>query len=238
MNELTTIKKFGLNNNQLKIIAMISMLIDHLGLIIFPTKAIFRIIGRISFPIYAFLISEGCRHTKNRKKYLGIIAAMGIVFQIFFLVFMNDLYQGILITFSLSISLIYSIDSFIKNKSISNRLLMSLIIASILVIAMVFPKIFGKYGFALDYRIWGVALPVLMYYTKGHTSKIIFCTAFLTVMAFNSYDIQWWALLSIPCLALYNGERGKAKMKYFFYIFYPLHLVIIYVIALLILLLR
>ena len=47
-------------------------------------------------------------------------------------------------------------------------------------------------------------------------------------MAIISSPIQWWALLAIPFIALYNGERGSKKFKYFFYIIYPLHLVIIY----------
>ena len=238
MSALIVNKKLGLTNNQLKIIAAISMLLDHIGLIIYPSNVIFRILGRIAFPIYAFLIAEGCKHTKNKKKYLGLIAAMGIAFQIFYFIFMNDLYQGILITFSLSISLIFSIESFIKNKAISNRILMSIVVLGILFITLVCPKLFWEYGFALDYRIWGVTLPALMYFVKGKYAKVIFCAIFLGIMAFFSYRIQWYALLSVPLIAIYNGERGKAKMKYFFYIFYPLHLVIIYGIAILIQILR
>ena len=58
-----------LNRNVLKIIALITMLIDHIGLVFFPGIEIFRIIGRISFPIFAFMIAEGCEHTENKKKY-------------------------------------------------------------------------------------------------------------------------------------------------------------------------
>lgn len=137
-------KKFGLTGNQLKIIASISMVLDHLGIVLFPNQIIFRILGRIALPIYAFLIAEGCRHTKNKKKYLGLIAAMGIAFQLFYYFFMNDLYQGILITFSISISLIFAIESFINNKSTANRLLMLLIVSALLFFAIGFPIIFRK----------------------------------------------------------------------------------------------
>ena len=81
-------RKFGLTNNQLKIIAMVSMLLDHVGLLFFPEEPIFRILGRIAFPIFAYMIAEGCRYTKNRAKYLGMIAGMGIVFQLVYLVAM------------------------------------------------------------------------------------------------------------------------------------------------------
>ena len=65
--------KLSLTNNQLKIIAMISRVLDHIGLVFFPKVVLFRFLGRISFPIYAYMIAEGCAHTKNRKRYLGKI---------------------------------------------------------------------------------------------------------------------------------------------------------------------
>ena len=58
----------GLTNNQLKIIAMITMLIDHIGIVLFPQIKIFRIIGRFAFPIFAYMLAEGCTNTKNKKK--------------------------------------------------------------------------------------------------------------------------------------------------------------------------
>jgi len=109
-------RKFGLTNNQLKIIAMVSMVLDHVGLLFFSDMIIFRVLGRIAFPIFAYMIAEGCRYTKNRAKYLGIIAGMGTVFQIVYFVAMQSLYQGILITFSLSIIVIYSIDGIVRSK--------------------------------------------------------------------------------------------------------------------------
>ena len=67
-----TPKKFGLTNNQLKIIAMISMLIDHIGVAMFPNVMILRIIGRLAFPIFAYMIAEGCFYTKNKARYFFI----------------------------------------------------------------------------------------------------------------------------------------------------------------------
>ena len=61
---------WGLSGNQLKLIALITMTIDHVGAYLLPQFTILRIIGRLSMPIYAFLIAEGCRHTHDRRKYL------------------------------------------------------------------------------------------------------------------------------------------------------------------------
>ena len=220
----------GLNNNQLKIIAMITMLIDHIGVAFFPSIKILRCIGRIAFPIYAYMIAEGCRYTKNRKKYLAMIASMAFVFQIVYFAFMNSLYQGILVTFSLSIGAIFAIDTFIKNKNIVNRILMAIIILFIFTVSTVFPVIFKAYGFKLDYGMWGLCLPILVYFAPSKIWRIILSAIFLIFMSLSTNVLQWWSLLTIPLFMLYNGERGNKKMKYVFYLFYPIHLVIIYAI--------
>ena len=221
-------KLIGLNNNQLKIIALISMVLDHVGLALFPKIELFRILGRLALPIYAYMIAEGCAHTKNRKRYLGMILGMGLIFQIFYLVFMNDLYQGILITFSLSIGLIYAVEGFLKNKKPLYRILMALVILFIMFFGIVCPILFKKSGFVIDYGIWGMFLPVIIYFAPTKWLKLICSALFLCAMAHFSITRQWFALLSIPLLALYNGKRGKYNLKYLFYIVYPLHLVIIY----------
>ena len=221
-------KLIGLNNNQLKIIALISMVIDHAGLVLFPRAAIFRILGRLSFPIYAYMIAEGCAHTKNRKKHLGMILGVGLIFQIVWFLFSRSLYHNILLTFSLSIGMIYAIDGLIKNKNNRSRILMILIIIFILFIGVICPILFGYYGFDFDYGVWGIFLPVLIYFAPTKVIKLIYSTILICAMACFSNITQWFALLSIPLLALYNGKRGKHNLKYLFYIVYPLHLVIIY----------
>ena len=230
--------KFGLTNNQLKIIAMVSMLCDHVGLLFFPSADIFRIIGRLAFPIFAYMIAEGCRYTKNRAKYLGLIAGMGIVFQVVYLVAMGSLYQGILVTFSLAIITIYAIDGILKSKKLW-AILAS--IASLLFVAafvFVLPILLEGTDFDIDYGLWGILLPVAVYYLPNRLWRTIGMALLLLVRAIHYTvfpaalgTLQWFALLSAVLLALYNGERGKAKMKYVFYIFYPAHLVILYGIA-------
>ena len=107
---------FGLSNNVLKIIAMVSMFIDHFGLQIFPHIKIFKIIGRLALPLFAYMIAEGCFYTKNRTRYLLLISALGLLCQMVFYLAMGSLYQGILITFSLSILTIYCIDALLESK--------------------------------------------------------------------------------------------------------------------------
>ena len=244
---MDTVKKpkFGLTNNQLKIIAMVSMALDHIGLLFFPDEDIFRIIGRLAFPIFAYMIAEGCRYTKNRTKYLGMIAGMGIVFQLVYLVAMGSLYQGILVTFSLAIITIYAIDGIFK----STKLWMILAsIASLLFVAafvFVLPVLLKGTDFDIDYGLWGILLPVAVYFLPNRLWRTVGIALILlaraihyTVFPVSLGTLQWFALLSVVLLALYNGERGKAKMKYVFYIFYPAHLVILYGLAMLIYMLQ
>ena len=245
MNTSVQKPKFGLTNNQLKIIAMMSMLCDHIGLLFFPTMDIFRIIGRLAFPIFAYMIAEGCRYTKNRTKYLGMIAGMGIVFQLVYLVAMGSLYQGILVTFSLAIITIYAIDGIFKSKKL--WMILASIASLLFVAAFVFvlPVLLKGTDFDIDYGLWGILLPVAVYFLPNRLWRTVGIALILlaraihyTVFPVSLGTLQWFALLSVVLLALYNGERGKAKMKYVFYIFYPAHLVILYGLAMLIYMLQ
>ena len=103
--------KLPLTSNQLKLLAMVTMTLDHIGVHLFPQCLFLRIIGRLAMPIYAYMIAEGCAHTRNRKQYLLQLAGMAFVCQLVYFIAMGSLFQCILVTFSLSILLIYAIES-------------------------------------------------------------------------------------------------------------------------------
>ena len=229
----------GLNNNQLKIIAMVSMLIDHIGLVFFPNIRVLRYIGRLAFPIFAYMIAEGCRYTQNRKRYLGMIAGMAIIFQLVFLVFMKSIYQGILVNFSLSIATIFVIESLIKNKKVLNRILAIVFLCAILFIYLYLPYALKEKGFYIDYGIWGLLIPIFVYFAPNKYLRAAFCGLLLIFMSlFSNKVMHWWSLMAIPLFLLYNEKRGSKNLKYLFYIFYPLHLVIIYGIMFLMIILK
>ena len=75
--------RFSLTGNQLKILAMIAMTCDHVGLQLFPQWTFLRIIGRLALPIYAYMIAEGCRYTRDRRKYLLRMVSLAALCQIF-----------------------------------------------------------------------------------------------------------------------------------------------------------
>ena len=218
---------FGLSSNALKLIAIVIMTIDHVGMMLFPHVQLLRIIGRLAFPIFAFMIAEGCVYTRNRKKYLLTVAVFAAVCQVVYLVAMQSLYMCILVTFSLSIVLIYALDNAIKRKTISAWILFACIFIAIFFIAYIVPREFNLRDFGFDGDFIGILVPVFIYLGKNKWQKLALDAVSLSIMSYSYGWIQWYCLLSLPLLALYNGKRGKANMKYLFYFYYPLHLVAI-----------
>ena len=206
--------KSFLNNNQLKIIALISMTIDHIGVQIFPGMTILRIIGRLAYPIFAYMIAEGARYTKNRRKYLLTISLTALLCQLVYFFALKSLDQCILVTFTLSILLIY----FLEYRFLS--------LVSILACFFLTQYVHIDYGF------YGIMMPVILYLANTKKKKLISGTIMLILISISSGWIQWFSLVSVPLLALYNEKRGNLNLKYLFYIYYPVHLAVIYLISL------
>lgn len=222
------------------------MAIDHVGVVFFPSQKIFRIIGRIAFPIFAFMVAEGCKYTKNRLRYFLTIFLLGALFQVVYYVAEKSLLMNIFITLALSILIIYALDlvkeSIIEEKSwqkiaLSGCVLMLVVAGSVLICKKI----------SVNYGIWGVMLPVfasIFNFRKRESVKLnelskknfiylnlLLFTVGIVLLAVNTVKIQYYSLIAIPLLLLYSGKRGKRNFKYFYYAFYPAHLVIIYAIA-------
>jgi hypothetical protein len=223
--------RFGLSNNILKIIAMLSMFIDHLGVQIYPQIGALRIIGRLALPLFAYMIAEGCFYTKNRARYLILISSLAVACQVVFYIAENSLYQGILVTFSLSIITIYSIDTLFESKDWKKILLAVLGIIFVIFVSFVMPKLFENEGFEIDYGVIGMLLPVAIYFMSNKILKLVACAFMLVLLALEIGLPQHYAVFALPLLALYNGKRGTKKLKYVFYAFYPLHLILIYLLS-------
>ena len=222
--------KPGLTGNQLKLFALFAMTCDHIGVQLFPHVLLLRIIGRLALPIFAYMIAQGCHYTKNKKKYLLTIAAVALVCQLVYFFAMGSLYQCILVTFSLSIGLIFALDAAIQKPTVLRSAFAISSFAAVWLISVDLPKLLP--GFYVDYGFVGIALPVLIWIGRNKWESLILCGVGLVLLSMGK-EIQWYSLLTLPILALYNGARGKAKLKYLFYIYYPAHLVVIYLVSLL-----
>ena len=230
-----------LNTNGIKFLAAFLMVVDHIGLLFFPKLLILRYIGRVSMPLFAFAIAEGCRYTKNKGKHIALIFALALICQIVYYFFDNgSLYMCILVTFTLSIGCIYALQyckATVLNKD--SKILEKILSTSVFFGAVLLVWLLNQV-LTIDYGFWGCMTPV---FASLFDFRRIPAPAWLqkldripiraACMAIPLYMIcfkslfGWYsliALLAIPVLFIYNGEKGKWKTKYFFYLFYPLHL--------------
>ena len=216
-----------LNGNHLKLIAAFAMLLDHAGILLFPEVLLLRILGRLAYPIFAYMIAEGCRYTRSRLRHFLMIFGLGTACQIVYYFLSGDTYFSILITFSLSILLIYCLQK--ARKAWTEKKAVLPAIAFLAAVAGVW--VLNRYV-NIDYGFWGIMAPVLvsLFPEKGKTGRILpvlMMAVCLVCLGITFGGVQWYALLCLPLLLLYSGKRGKYPMKYFFYLFYPAHLVIL-----------
>ena len=200
----------------LKIIAIISMGIDHVGAILFPEQIAFRIIGRLAFPIFAFLIVEGFFYTKKVYKYGIRLLIFAIISEIPFDLafegkFLEFSKQNVFFTLFLGLCMVYLLD---KYKNIAHRALTGI---GCMVVA---------YFLNVDYTFVGMIIIFAFYLLRKQ--KIQSIIAQILINTFTAGGIQIFASLSMIPISIYNGQLGRFKMKYFFYVFYPAHLLIIY----------
>lgn len=227
MNRLT------LSGNQLKLIALVSMTIDHIGLQFFPGMPIFRILGRLAFPIFAYMIAEGCRYTRSRGRYLLSMAALAFLCQAVYFVAMGSLYMCVLVTFSLSIAVIFCMDRAQQFPNFRNTALAAAALLGALFLTDFLPMLLPGTDYGIDYGFLGILLPLAVYMGRTQAERLLYTGAVLLAMAVSFGGTQWFGLAALLPLALYSGKRGRLKMKYLFYIYYPAHLAAIYLLSIL-----
>ena len=213
----------------LKLIAVFCMICDHIRYIdyesAFFNNTYTKILGRIAFPIFAFMIAEGYSHTKNVKKYIQRLGIFAIISQIPFLMFIWGC--GITEKFELNVifTMFIGVCSLLIYDKVGNKLLKVVGMVALCVLAQLLKTDYGALG----------VLAIIIFYVLKNT-KFIKYLLFLAFFVFK-YKISLIALpyiigyvFSIIPLLFYNEKLGKFKLKYFFYIFYPLHMVVIYLI--------
>lgn len=241
---MNSITKKGLNGNQLKLIAIIAMTIDHLTWLIWPGTVkvwyvfAIHIIGRLTAPIMWFFISEGCFYTRNIRAYSIRLL-------------INAIISHFAYCFAFGISLSPLEGDFFNRTSVMWSLFLAVVLVSIIrrddikeYVKYIAIFAFCVLAFPSDWSSIAVMAPVFMYMNRDNKVKkllqIPLWTAVYALVYFLCIDkvyglLQMFTFLSIPLLMLYNGERGSWKgMKWLFYAYYPLHLVVIGILRVLI----
>lgn len=236
-------KQVGLNTdtNLLKLIAMISMLCDHTGKMLFKSNAM-RCVGRLAFPIYAYCIAVGCVYSKNRLKYLSRLVLVGLISQPFYALALGHTFPamyavsfkdnpvgavlnfyveswghpGIFLTLCLGLMVIWTL----REKQIFLTLALALLV--------------WRMQGSIDYGWKGVALIALFYLFSAHWwMSLPVVGAFMLWWAMQgngyrlfglSFGIQIFAMLSLIPIYIHT-HTGLKINKWVFYLFYPAHLI-------------
>lgn len=229
---------YSITSNTLKIIAMILMLIDHTGMLFFPQHLIFRILGRIAFPIFAFQVAEGYRHTSNQSKYLNRLFIFALISEIPFnlltsgsLININN--QNVMFTLLFGLILIIQIDKYQKNNNRNN-----------LIIAITYSLVLSFLStiFNFDYGAMGVMSVAMFFLFKDKILLQLLGLIYINIIAIETMiiplnmlgyklyiPIQSFAALAMFPIYFYNGNKGNLSKRIgrYLYYFYPVHMLIL-----------
>lgn len=227
----------GLSGSTLKIIAVITMLTDHVGAgilgriitmqgiysgSVYNAYTVMRYIGRLAFPIFCFLLVEGFMHTHNVKKYATRLFVFALISEIPFDLFVSGRFvdtsaQNVYFTLFIGLICMWACDMSEESERISVGL------KPVLEFLIMIAGMYVSYVLRTDYAAIGVVCIMILYWTRFDKKRQIIAGAV-------SFAWEISALLAFVPIALYNKNRG-INLKYFFYAFYPVHLMVIYIIC-------
>lgn len=210
-----------IDRSVLKWIAVLTMVIDHVGAILFPDQIWMRVIGRVAFPIYAYCLAEGFRYTSDYRRYLGRLALFAILSEIpfdlaFYGVPFSFAHQNVFFTLTLGLILLWVLERFREQL---------LLCAGAFVVLC-----FLAQALHMDYGAGGLLMVFAFYLAQQGTSPWIGWGIFVFINLFGyAGGVQWAAILALLPIGLYSGKAGKKKQRFFYWI-YPLHLLLLWVI--------
>lgn len=210
----------GLSQEGLKLIACASMLLDHIGATILPSTLL-RIIGRIAFPIYCFLLVEGVHHTRHPGRY-ALRLAMGMVlselpFDLLFYGGWTWEHQSVMVTLLLSFGMA------LVMKNTKNPLLKLLAVAAAAVLAELLRT---------DYAGFGILVAALFVLVRDSAFRLLLLALGLPALALltGQADIELFYVGALIPIAFYSGRKATASpaAQWAFYLFYPAHLTVLW----------
>lgn len=230
------LKKTGLSGSTLKLIALVTMLIDHFGAVVVVRATHtpgfdrefwsyiyypLRNIGRLAFPIFCFLLVEGFIHTSNVKKYFGRMVLFALISEIPFDLALTDnlvdfWFQNVFWELAVGILAMMCLQA-IEKKNLNYVVQVILRLGTIVFFSL------GAEIMQLDYGMYGVISIVALYVFRQKKLPQLLAGAI-------SFCWEQVAPLAFLLIAFYNGKRGR-NIKYLFYAFYPAHLLVLYFIA-------
>ena len=212
-----------LSSNALKLTACVCMAVDHIGIVFMDNNYIMRAVGRLAFPVFAFLLVQGLLRTSDVRRYLLRLGIFAVVSEIPFDLAMHDTIwypgaQNILFTLTAGLFAIYAMDS----RGPIGRWKVEIALAAALMAGVGIIVMF----YLIEKERSGADAYTLAYFNKKQNIEIVVLSSLVYILCLGMN--QLYALLAMIPVNMYSGERGRMKLKYFFYLFYPLHLLLIW----------
>lgn len=198
----------------MQLLSMLTMLIDHIGLIFFPDESIWRIIGRIAFPLYAYGIVEGYRHTSNLSKYLLRLFILMIISQVPYMLAIQTVRINVICTLLLSVLALIALDRLKKNS-------IKILVILLCVVAMEFiPMDYGSYGLLL-----------VLIYRFARSDGVIWLHFLLNALfiVYKGWTIQLFSVLASFMIANISQLQLNKRVvpNWLWRSFYPAHLALL-----------
>ncbi len=197
-------------------IAMLTMLIDHVGLVFYPNQEFCWIIGRIAFPIYAYALVQGHRYTSSRPRYILRLAVIAVISQIPYQLALDTRGLNVVVTLFVGALVLYLLE---RSKS--------WILSSMLIIAAC--TLLNDLPF--DYGAYGLMLILIFRYAKPSWLAPLHMLLNLLFLFVNNWELQMWSV--IPTVLITYGPQIWRKLetvrvsRWVWRSFYPLHLLVI-----------
>jgi len=195
--------------DSLKVIAMLTMLVDHIGFVFFPEQIIWRIIGRLAFPLFAWGIVQGYNKTASLKRYVLRLLTAALVSQIPYVMLFGVRELNIIFTLLWGLIVVHVWERF----------------SPLLALLLCLPaERFMSYG------IFGVFLILLMHVWQDNKNRLVMgvLAATIAYVVFKRVPVQIFCVLALPLIL--NFQWSVSLPKYFAYLFYPGHLIALIVI--------
>lgn len=230
-----------MNSRYLKIIAVITMTVDHVGHLLFPNVRALRIIGRIAMPLFCLLIAYGITKTRSAWKYFLRLFGFAVAVQIFFNLYIEgDLFAfyswNVFFTLSFGVAAASLLKIVITMATDEAEMPLGRFcgMAGILLGSMAI--VVSASFLPIDYGSAGVLLVLMFYAALRHSVTTLKITAAASLAVFNflladiTWSLQWYSLLALPFIFLFIDRKLSisAFEKYAFYVYYPLHFAVIY----------
>ena len=205
----------------LKLIAVLTMVIDHIGYLFFPDQEWMRAIGRLTMPIFGYAIARGFFYTRDSKGYLLRVAVLAVISQLPFMLLFGKGTEFQIGYWSFWFPLL--------NMVVPWALALLLLRFPLLA---VFPVVLVLFYVPMDYTSLVILLPIALYHLwfkdRRPLLALLSTAAVLIAISLVSFHLQWWSLLAIPLIYFLEPYDSKIKLnRWFFYSFYPAHMLLL-----------